>query len=271
MPKHSPNYTGRADAWNYGNAYHHGNWDYNRAWWHNHGPNWVGWWQVGWPWYGVGWGPRYYGSYSYYDVAPYYGDVYVDYNAEAVPYTAAYPAGDMTAAEPSSGGDIMDFYPQALAAFQEGDYRNATRLAGHASIDDPRNPDVHLLLTLGLFAVGEYRGAAMEAHAAASLGKMPDWAKVFTIYGKVEPYAEQLRALEKYVREHPKAAEGRFLLGFLYMTAGHKEAAGGEFLQALRLTPKDRLAAQLLTEAGGTVPEDIAKQLIPPPAPNPGN
>ena len=253
--------------------------DSGRAWWHEHGPNWVGWWDVGfgWPWFGFGWWPGYYG---FYYGAPYCGGVYADYGyygSDAVPYAAAYPPaetaplanGDATAgtATPPANGDALDFYAQALAAFQQGDYRNATRLAGHASIDDPRNPDVHVLLMQGLFAIGEYRGSAMEAHAVASLGKTPDWAKLYGLYGAVEPYTEQLRALEKYVHDKPSAAEGRFLLGFQYLMDGHPEAAQNEFLQALKLTPKDRLAAQLLKQVGGTVPEEIAKQLWPPPPP----
>ena len=263
---HGSSGLGRGDAWNHGWNDFHGGWNHDRDWWHDHGHNWVGWWGIdfGWPSYGFGWWPGYY----YYSV-PYYGAVYDDYGYtyDVAPYTAAYPPADTTtAAAPPANDEGMDYYPRALAAFQQGDYRNATRLAGHASIDDPRNPDVHVLLMLGLFAMGEYRGAAMEAHAVASLGKVPDWAALFAFYGTVEPYTEQLRALEKHVKEHPSAPDGRFLLGLQYMMEGHKDVAKNEFLQALKLTPKDRLAAQLLTQAGGTVPADIAKQLAQPPA-----
>ena len=104
----------------------------------------------------------------------------------------------------------------------------------------------------------------------ASLGKPPDWPKLYNFYGKVEPYTEQLRALEKYVGNNPKAPEGRFLLGFQYLMAGHRDAAKNEFLHALKLVPKDKLAAQLLTQVGGTVPADIAPQLLPPAPPKPG-
>jgi hypothetical protein len=298
---HGPSGAGHSENWNHGSADHHadwhgsshgdwhgsshgdwhgsshgdwhgdwhGGWDSGRAWWHDHGHNWVGWWNVGFgsPWLGFGWWPGYYG---FYYGAPYCGGLYADYSYDSVPYTAAYtPAETASVATAPAGGDGSDFYAQALAAFQQGEYRNATRLAGHASIDDPRNPDVHVLLMLGLFAIGEYRGSAMEAHAVASLGKTPDWAKLCAIYGNVDPYTEHLRALEKSAREKPTAAEGRFLLGYQYVMEGHPEAAQNEFLQALKLTPKDRLAAQLLKEVGGKVPDDIAKQLTPPP-PVPG-
>jgi tetratricopeptide (TPR) repeat protein len=259
---------------------HHGNWNHDQAWWHNHGHYWPGWWGGGgyWgPWFDFGWWPGYYGYYGYYgyaDIAPYYyRNAYVDYGY-ATPYTAAYAPSD-AAANPATPEAVdtagMGFYSHALDAFQQGDYRNATRLAGHASIDDPRSPEVHTLLMLGLFAIGEYRGAAMEAHAVGALGKTPDWPKLYSFYGNVAPYTEQLRALEKYVGKNPAAPEGRFLLGYQYLMAGHRDAAKDEFLRALKLAPKDKLAARFLKQVGGTVPADIAPQLAPPPPPKPGN
>ena len=168
----------------------------------------------------------------------------------------------------ASGDDPFDFHGRARAAFAQGDFRNATYLAAHATVDEPRNPKTHLLYSLGMFALGEYRGAAMEAHAVVSLGKTPDWPTVYGVYGNLEAYTTQLRTLEKYVHDHPSSPEGRFLLGFHYLMAGHPNEAKDELLKALKLAPRDRLAAQLLKEAGGTVPPEIAKQLseLPPPA-----
>ena len=269
---HNMNHNG---SWNHNWAGYPGGWGYDHMGWHHYGPGWNPWWGVGfwWPSWGlsVGLGGPYY--YDYYG-ADYYEVPYMVSSPayEAVPYTANYgpteaEAAATTAAPPQTGGETSDFYAQGTEAFLQGEYQAATRLAAHASIDDPRNPSVHLLMSLGLFAVGEYRGAAMESHAVVALGKTPDWPALFGFYGNVKPYTEHLRALEKYVRENPKAPEGRFLLGFHYMMGGHKDTAKDEFLQALKLTPKDRLAAQLLTQVGGTVPADIAAQLsqLPPP------
>jgi hypothetical protein len=85
-------------------------------------------------------------------------------------------------------------------------------------------------------------------------------------YRHRQAYTNQLRALEKYARGRPKSPEARFLLGFHYMMTGHAEEAKDELLAALKLAPRDRLAAKLLTEAGGKVPPEIAKQLaeLPP-------
>ncbi|MEN6449694.1 MAG: hypothetical protein ABFC96_04305 [Thermoguttaceae bacterium] len=264
----------------------HNNWWVGRLWARPGWRGWNRWWYYGswWPWYSFGYGyPWYYGysypNYGYSYSSPYYSyDYSYPYAAtsDVVPYMSDYgtdatyvpPAAETQpeAVEPSEAADQMpDFYSEALAAFQEGDFGNAVRLAGHAALDDPRNPDVHLLLSLGLFAMGQYRAAATEAHAVAALGETPSWPTVFRLYGKVEPYTEQLRSLEKFVREHPKASEGRFLLGFQYLVIGHRDAASPQLLMALEAVPQDRIAAGLLTKAGGTVPPNIAKELAKPP------
>jgi tetratricopeptide (TPR) repeat protein len=275
---------GNSGNWNHGHAgdWNHGQWDHNWAWWHHGGPYWYGgwgWWgvDIGWPWFGYAWWPGYY-DYCY--GVPYAGDGYVAAAYNPTPY-AAYmpvdaspevlaPGATTDAAVPETGaepGGQFDFYGRAVAAFAQGEFGDATRLAAHAAVDDPRNQKVHLLLALGLFATGEYRGAAIEAHAVAALGKVPDWATVYGLYNNVEAYTTHLRALEKFVREKPASAEGRFLLGLQYMMAGHRDEARDEFLKALKLAPKDRFAAQLLKDCGGTVPPEIAKQLaeLPPP------
>jgi tetratricopeptide (TPR) repeat protein len=218
---------------------------------------------------------------------PCYTPYYTDYAYTAPPasYAAAYPPATPLAedgsgvnppsAEPPDGGPPpaagqaasgeSEYYTACRAAFAEGDYPNATRLAGHAAVDEPRNAKVHMMLMLGMFAMHEYRGAAMEAHAVAALGPIPDWPTLYGTYGKLEPYTAQLRALEKFTRQKPNAAEGQFLLGFQYLMTGHPETARGQFLKALTLTPKDWLAAKLLKQSGGTVPPEIAKQLPPEP------
>ena len=167
---------GHGEAWNHGGWDHHGGWAHDQAWWHDHGRYWPGWWGGGfwWPGFDFGWWPGYYGYYGgYWDIAPYYyRNAYVDYGYAPAPYTAAYPPDVANTATPEAADTAgMGFYSHAVEAFQQGDYRNAARLAGHASIDDPRNADVHAMLMLGLFAIGEYRGAAIEAQCRGLLGQ----------------------------------------------------------------------------------------------------
>jgi hypothetical protein len=180
----------------------------------------------------------------------YSGYVYSNDDSELDPYAEEYPPA------------AVDMHAQALAAFRHGDYDNAAKLAGHIVVDDPRNADGHILLMLATFAKRDYRTAAMEAHAVAATGRIPDWPALAGIYRDVQPYTEQLRALEAFVRNNPSAAEGRFLLGFQYLMEGHRDAAVPEFSRAVAIVPRDHLAAHLLTQAGGK-----AQAPTPPPSP----
>jgi hypothetical protein len=255
-------------GWEHG-GWDHGGWDHGRFGWGGW-PFWgLGWgWGWGYPWYGGwggwgrGWWPGYAYGYGYpYDYG-YGGDVYGGYSADVTPYSAAaYPADQMTAASPEDAQEANDFFSRAITAFQEGDYKGAMRLAAHAAIENPQDASVHVLLCLAMFANNDYRGAAMEAHGLAAMGKIPDWNMVYGFYGKLQPYESQLRALEKFARQQPSAPEGRFLLGFQYLVTGHRDAAKGEFLAALKAVPQDNIAAELVTHTGGQVPPDIAQRL----------
>jgi hypothetical protein len=277
--------TGTFGTWNHAGTFNHsfagngGVWNHNQGWWNNHEPgrgDFFGYGIYGWPWYAFDWGPGgWWPNYDDYGYAP-YGDLYGDYydsgaapyayDSGAVPYANASLASTaVQTGPPEVGSEASDFYTEALTAFRQGDYGQATRLAGHAAVDEPRNPNVHILAMLGLFAMGEYRGAAMEAHAVAAMGHIPDWPTLHGFYGNVVPYTEQLRKLEKFVTDHPSAAEGRFLLGFQYLMEGYKDAAKDQLAQAVKLTPRDALAAKLLTQEGGTVPAGINKEPSQPP------
>jgi tetratricopeptide (TPR) repeat protein len=281
---HTGSFATQNGNWNWGGTGFHNNWstwNHGGNFWRN-GLNWGDWGRYGYyrPWIGLGgWWPGYYDygygypSYDYYDYGyPYGGDYYsydvapsTAYSPETVDYAPATVESETpaeTAAPMLAGSEPSEFQSQALNAFRQGEYQQAVRLATHAIVDDPKSADAHLLRSLAVLAAGLYRGAAMEAHAVVALGMTPDWAMVANIYNNdVDPYTTQLRALEKFVRTNLKKPEGRFLLGFQYMIDGHRDVARDQFLQALQLAPRDRLAAQLLTKQGGTIPADIAKQL----------
>jgi len=251
------------------NQFRSNNWGWNEHW---HGgafwgyggffPWWGPWWDLGFGW----WYPYYYSNFWNYYPACWTGSV--DY-ATYPYYSYVSPTVLQTDAVPEEAAPTGGYYTQAVEAFQAGDYHNSLKLAGHAAIDDPQNPAVHLMLSLSLFAAGNYDGAALEAHAIAAMGKTPDWTTLYGFYGNVEKFTDQLRALEKDVGQHASVPTSRFLLGFLYLSEGHKEAARTQLLKALKLTPHDRVAANLLVAAGGQVPADIAEQLSHPPGQGP--
>ncbi len=280
--------SGIGGAYSHGLAggYGHGNLaNYGGQWWHN-GGNWnryngfgygrygyggYGFWPYGWfPWSGLGgwsgyygYDPYYYDSYGVpgygYDsyVAGYEPGVYTAAYAPAAAETSAVPEDSLLTANGEQGTVGQQYLAGARDAFRQGNYRDAMRLAGHAAVETPQNADVHDLLMLAMFAEGDYRGATMEAHAAASLGQPMNWDTLYGYYGDVKPYTEQLRNLEKDVAAHPADPGARFLLGYQYLMMGHNDAAKTELTKSLLQAPKDRLAAKLLVQIGGTVPESV--------------
>jgi tetratricopeptide (TPR) repeat protein len=218
---------------------------------------------------GWGWGYPWWDDYA---STPWWS--YGDYSYPADTYTTTYAApsvvsgyADSTPIETASSTPIdtasaSDYYAQALDAFHEGSYANALRLAGHAAVDNPRDPNVHLLLSLSMFALGNYQGAAAEAHAVAAMGAKVDWKSLIGFYNNdVSVYTSQARALEAYVTKNPSLSGARFLLGFHYLAQGFQDAARTELLPVVNAVPQDRITADLLTQAGGHVPESVARQL----------
>jgi HEPN domain-containing protein len=260
--------------WNGGENFARGNFNANGNWnrgnWN--GRNWYGynngwnrggfWWGVGpywWPAWGVSLGYPY--GYSDYDDYPYYQTGYAP-AATAEPATVAAPAEQSNYA--SSGGE---FFSQAEQAFASGDYHNALRMANHAAVDSPQNPRAHELMSLSLFALKDYRGAALEAHAALSLGPPADWSELYSYYGNLDTYTAQLRDLEKYSQDNPDSAGAHFLRAYQYLMTGNKDAFHSQMALASKLAPKDKLSAELLKD-NGELSAPASAPTPPPKAPN---
>lgn len=210
----------------------------------------------------------YYGpGYDGYAYVDYYGsgDAYADLpapppedslaDAGGAPAEPAVAPGDQAAAPPEAEADSPEaeagrqFHADALSAFQGRDYREAARLANHAVIERPRDRKVHELLSLALFAAGEYRGAAMEAHAVAALGPVSDWPTLYRYYNDLPTYEKQLEALGEHVRKNPTSLDARFLLAYHDLMLGHAKEAKELLAEIVAKVPKDKQAAELLKQA----------------------
>ncbi len=236
-------------------------------------------WTWGW-WGGFGWGL----GYNYYDYVPAYcydttlvatvgyGGI-VDQTsasaplAEVVPPESPLPGNDAINADANLQGDAQTgamFFSQAENAFHAGKYRDSFRMANHAAIESPENPRAPELMSLSLFALGEYPAAAAQAHFALALGPPTDWASIFGYYGDADTYTKQLRALEKYSSDNPQSVEGHFLLGYHYLMTGYTKPALKELQEVVKLAPSDKLTAALVKKYGGEAAPAAAP---PPPAP----
>ena len=122
-------------------------------------------------------------------------------------------------------------------------------------------------MSLAMFAAGDYRAAATQAHAALSLGPAPEWAGMYGYYGDVGKYTEQLRALEKYADQNPKAPEAHFLLAYHYLATGYTKDALGHLQEVVKLAPNDKLTADLVKKyGGGAAPAELPVPPQPAPA-----
>jgi tetratricopeptide (TPR) repeat protein len=183
----------------------------------------------------------------------------------AVAVTAGYPpeASELT-------GDGLRYYNAGRQAFQSGDFSNAMRLASHAGVEAPQNARVHELMSLALLGAADYRSAATEAHAALALGTIADWPALLSYFNSAEKYSSQLRTLEKYVGDNPGSAPARFLLGYHYLMTNHRDEAKKQLTEALKLTPKDKLAAHLVGQLEANQPITPPTAATPtPPTPTP--
>ncbi len=245
------------------------------------GSGWNGWgwgnpfWFSYWGGYPFGWGaysPDYFYPYGPVYASGYPAGIYNYPYADDGQYAANFAPGPAVAAEDAqpaaddgqaAANEGLQYYNEARSSFSRGDYRNALRLAGHAEVESPQNAKVHELISLALFALGEYKGAATEAHAALAFAAPSDWPHLYAYYNDSDRYTGQLRKLEKTVADVPTSAPGHFLLGYHYLMTGAKDEAKEHFTQAAKLTPNDKLAQHILKqlESGGAVtPPTLPKQ-----------
>ncbi|RLT09006.1 MAG: hypothetical protein DWI22_06895 [Planctomycetota bacterium] len=256
--------------------WHNGSWDLGDGWdymWDNHpvaAAVGVTRWSVNRLAYGFG----YWGY-----VNPYYGPAYstssysYSYAQPLVVYSTAAPTdpGVQTAAAapvepPQPTDEGMAAFEAARTAFYGGEYEKSLTLMDTTLKTMPHDTVVHQFRGLVLFALKKYPEAAAAIYAVLSAGPGWDWTTMSGVYPGVDVYTKQLRDLENFVKSNPASADGTFLLGYHYMTMGHKDVANQYFGMALKQLPGDKLLTQL---AGTTTPVSASSKSsspTPPPA-----
>jgi tetratricopeptide (TPR) repeat protein len=219
---------------------------------------------------GYGWG---YWGYSnpYYDDGGGYGYdysqplvTYVD-NSQTTVTTTTEPAAASTTSTPQPTDEGLAAFEDARAAFRDRDYATALSKLDTTLKTMPRDTVVHEFRSLVLFALKKYPESAAAIYAVLAAGPGWDWTTMISLYPGADPYTEQLRALETFVKANPKSADAHFLLGYHYQTMGHTASAALQYKQAQAQLPDDQLLRQLV---GMTTPADASKQPgSPPPEP----
>jgi tetratricopeptide (TPR) repeat protein len=100
-----------------------------------------------------------------------------------------------------------------------------------------------MLLAQALFAEGKYEQAAGATQAAMQMLPEDKWGVVIAnyaeLYGNVQDYTDQVRALEAARKANPDSPALRFLLGFHFGYLNYPKQAVTELDKALTLAPRD--------------------------------
>ena len=213
-----------------------------------------------------GWG---YSGYSnpYYSDSGSYG---YDYSQPMMTYAdsaAAAVSADSAAtnASPQPTDEGLAAFEEARVAFRGGDYTTALSKLDITLKTMPNDSVVHEFRSLVLFALKKYPESAAAIYAVLSTGGPGwDWTTLISLYPGIDAYTVQLRALESFIKEHPKSVDAHFLVGYHYMTMGHTQNASKQFQLALAELPDDKLLQQLVAM---TTPPDQTKKSGPVPIP----
>jgi len=173
---------------------------------------------------------------------------------------------DRTQSPPAPDQSGLDAYEEARGLFYDGDYTGALAKANLALSKLPTDATLHQFRALCLFAQKDYRNAAAAINSVLSVGPGWDWTTLSSLYTSTDTYTAQLRALEDYVNQNPKAAFGHFLLAYHYITCGYHDEAVAELQTTLQLEPSDLVASNLLGMLDPPEPSEAAE---PDPADSP--
>lgn len=217
--------------------------------WYN-GP-WRGYWGSGWysplVWGGLGWGLGAYTAgwgYGYYN--PYYvglPQTYAVYNYSQPLVITTYADDAGATAVPQAATTAFD---EGLALFRAGEYAQAQPYFDTAVTQMSGDAVAHEVRALNLFALGQYQAAAATLNSLLTSAPGMDWTTMSGLYGNVDDYAVQLRALEAYCQAHPQEAAPYFVLAYHYLVTGYPQEAADALKTVVALQPQDATARRML-------------------------
>jgi tetratricopeptide (TPR) repeat protein len=190
---------------------------------------------------------------------PYYSEpLVIDNTTINYSESMAAPPMEVPATEPGKEPELppgvtkegMKHFDAARNSFFERDYQSALQSTNKALASMPKDAVIHEFRALVLYALGKYKDAAATLHPVLAVGPGWDWTTMRSLYPDIDTYTKQMRALETYVGDNPKAADGHFLLAYHYLTMGHTDHAAKELADTQKLAPNDTVSGQLLHMLG---------------------
>ena len=224
---------------------------------------------------GWGYGYPYYGGYGYSGYSNglnYMGAAYYPYGVGGNQYAAVVtnlPTSAISSPQPQTAASAGGFAEQGEASFKAGDYKGAVYAWRHAAVDNSQNPVLMLMLGQALFATGNFEEAAGATHAAMSQLSKDQWGAVVSnsreLYGNLQDYTTQLRALEQATKDKPNDPALRLLMGYHYAYLGYPQQAVDQLDKGLSIAPQDEIAKQLRDEMQSKLPKPALPSLQPTP------
>jgi hypothetical protein len=158
-------------------------------------------------------------------------------------------------------------FDAATDAFQAGRYDDALKLTEIAIENNPDDPGLHQFRALVQFAKEDYQGAAATLYAVLSISPGWNWTTQSGLYGDSGAFAQHLKNLEVYHKQHPESGAAAFLRAYHYMTCRHSKAAVKQWENVVKSFPGNPLFSQLLGLAQGCLTEDeIDEGKVPKPS-----
>ena len=159
------------------------------------------------------------------------------------------------------------------SSFKARDYKSAVRAWRHGIVDDPENGVLVLMLAQGMFATEQFNESAGATQFAMQSLPSEKWDVVVRnyreLYGRVDDYTAQLKALEKAAKDKTDDPGLRFLLGYHYGFLGYPKEAVVQLEKCLSLAPEDDMAQKLLNVFQDKLPKSDKKEELPAPGLSP--
>ena len=206
-----------------------------------------------------------------------YEPVYAKDVAPAAEVAIPLPAAVQNTVQPNAENSPASFrltasgrrlLGDAVDAFQRQSYSRAIKSLDALKLEtDPHFP-AELLRAQTLFALGKYEDADAALHRALEGLPETEWGLIvenyLDYYLLPKPFEWQLRALEKFVGEHPDSAPAARLLGYQYGFLGFPAEAAEYLQRANTIQPGDRLATRLQQRFAGLANQQRAANGQPP-------
>jgi tetratricopeptide (TPR) repeat protein len=244
--------------------------------WINHRHNWYhGCWNNHWSnrwyspivWTGVGWGIGSWWNNSWGVGVPYQNPYWVagssgyDYSQPVVIQnivtstggTADATGGTATAEATAENNQALTLFDEGLASFKQAQYEAALAKFDASLKLLPTDPVLHEVRALALFALGRFKESAATLNALLATAPGMDWTSMASLYGSVDDYTAQLRALEGHIKANPTDASAMFVLAYHYLVIGQTDAAIKALQEVVKLQPTDATAKRMLE---GLVPPE---------------